>query len=124
MAGNPGLMCWYARAATVAARSDSPSMWRGNRGGRTGCLKLRPKSAERMPRGCLIQDQIPRKYDYCPIIGRASYEMPSEVDLRKVSRRSHRMSLTATHTVTPSGNRLMEASQHSQSAVQKSKMSG
>ncbi|OBT51360.1 hypothetical protein VE04_07581 [Pseudogymnoascus sp. 24MN13] len=52
-------------------------------------------SAERMPRGCLILDQISRKYDYCPIIGRASYEMPSEVDLRKVDRRSHRMSLTA-----------------------------
>jgi hypothetical protein len=33
----------------------------------------------------LIFNQIPRKYDYCPIIGRASCEIPSEVDLRKVA---------------------------------------
>lgn len=54
-------------------------MRRGNRGGQIGCLKLRLKSAEMMPRGCLMLNQIPKKYDYCPIIARASYEILTEV---------------------------------------------
>ncbi|OBT79852.1 hypothetical protein VF21_01559 [Pseudogymnoascus sp. 05NY08] len=65
--------------------------------GNCGCEKRFPVNAERQPRrpnrvSKATTQEI--RLHYCPIIGRASYEIRTEDDLRKVALRSRRMSLT------------------------------